>query len=239
MVTSQPRHLPIILISANTEWRAVQSLFPDECYHRSPYGEWFSSRLSKQNGEFTSDLLFFHGGWGKISAAASTQYVIQRWNPRVLINVGTCGGFQGMVERGTIILADKTIVYDIDERMGDYAAAITHYTCNIDLSWIKKSFPILVRKTLLVSADRDLRPDEIRHLHETHGAVAGDWESGAIAWVALKNNIPLLILRGVTDLVGTDKGEAYGLPEVYHLATEEIIPQLVLSLPGWLDCMEF
>ena len=231
-------HQIIIIISSNAEWRAIRGLFSDEICQRTPYGEWFMGKLRKKNGDLASDLLFFHGGWGKIAAAASTQYAIDRWKPKVLINLGTCGGFMGKVERGIIILADKTLIYDIDERMGDFDAAIAHYTCNIDLSWIGKSYPIPVLKTLLVSADRDLRPDEIERLFNQYEAIAGDWESGAIAWIAQKNDIPILILRGVTDLVSDEQGEAYGKPTLYHRASEQVIHQLVYSLPGWLDCLE-
>ncbi|RPI83169.1 MAG: hypothetical protein EHM41_16570 [Chloroflexi bacterium] len=45
---------------------------------------------------------------GKISAAASTQYIIDRWNPDLLINLGTCGGFEGCIERGAVVLVEKT-----------------------------------------------------------------------------------------------------------------------------------
>lgn len=31
------------------------------------------------------------GGWGKIDAAAAAQYGISRWQPSVVINLGTCG----------------------------------------------------------------------------------------------------------------------------------------------------
>ena len=39
--------------------------------------------------------------------------------------------------------------------------------------------------------------------------MALDWESGAIAWVAARNQTRCLILRGVTDLVGEAGDEAY------------------------------
>jgi nucleoside phosphorylase len=46
--------------------------------------------------------LFFQSGWGKIPAASSTQYVIDKCNPNLLINIGTCGDFKDCVEHGTI-----------------------------------------------------------------------------------------------------------------------------------------
>ncbi|HXV98482.1 MAG TPA: hypothetical protein VEC93_08665, partial [Anaerolineae bacterium] len=81
----------VVIISANIEWRAIQALFPKVELQSSPLGQWFIVEL--QVGEYTEPVLFFHGGWGKIAAAASAQYVIDRWSPALLVNLGTCGGF--------------------------------------------------------------------------------------------------------------------------------------------------
>ncbi len=80
---------------------------------------------------------YFHGGWGKISAAATTQYVIDHFQPDLLVNLGTCGGFEGRIARGTIILVTKTIVYDIIEQMSEPEEAIAHYSTELDLSWLR------------------------------------------------------------------------------------------------------
>jgi nucleoside phosphorylase len=50
-----------------------------------------------------------------------------------------------------------------------------------------------------VSADRDLIIGEVERLKTEYGAIAGDWESGAIAWVAARNRTRCLILRAVSD----------------------------------------
>lgn len=177
--------------------------------------------------------LFFQGGWGKIAAAASTQYVIDRWQPRLLINLGTCGGFEGRIEQGAILLVEKTLVYDITEQMGDAQQAIDHYTSEIDLSWLRPPYPLRVQRSLLVSGDRDLLVEDPPRLAQRYGAVAGDWESGAIAWTAKRNHTPLLILRGVTDLVGSTGSEAYGDLALFERAAERILNQLIAALPGW------
>jgi adenosylhomocysteine nucleosidase len=199
---------------------------------QSPFGEWFSTTLPDQGVD--ESILFFHGGWGKIAAAASTQYVIDRWSPAVLINLGTCGGFEGGVERGTIILAERTLVYDIVEQMGDPDEHIAHYATELDLDWLGDGAPRPVRRALLVSADRDLLAEDVPALQARYGAIAGDWESGAIAWVAARNGVRCLILRGVTDLVGSSGGEAYGNLALYEKQTGEVIGSLLDSLPAWI-----
>ncbi len=222
-----------VLISALTEWRYVCAWAPHPTLAPSPYGEWFVNLL--RVGERCEPVLFLHGGWGKIDAAASTQYVIDRWAPKLIVNLGTCGGFQGMAQRGDIVLAERTLIYDIVEQMGDPDEALAHYTTDLDLSWLSEPYPQAVRQTLLISADRDLIAEEIPALRDRFGAVAGDWESGAIAHVATKNGVRCLILRGVTDLVGPQGGEAYdGTLSLFSERTAHVMTQLLEALPNWL-----
>jgi len=226
----------VVIISANTEWQSVRQLVPEAKIERSPSGEFFRITIEIENGE--RSLILCHGGWGKISAAASTQYAIDRWNPRLLVNLGTCGGFEGEIERGAIILVDRTIVYDIYEQMGDNEAHLAHYTTALDLAWLKQPYPEEIQRGLLVSADRDLRPEDIGDLKRRYGAMAGDWESGAIAFVAKRNDVPCLILRGVSDLVNPTGGEAYGDIELFAEAAKEILDRLLDSLPAWIEKAE-
>jgi len=239
----------VIIISANSEWCAVKELYPNLEVQHYPFGEFADLTFEPLagSGQWLRSATLIHGGWGKISAAATAQYAIDHFQPDLLINLGTCGGFVGRIEAGTIILVQRTLVYDIIEQMGDGDEAIEHYSTEIDLSWIDdgrcivdrvdNSRPKIVRG-LLVSADRDIIVEDIPMLIEKFGAVAADWESGAIAWVAKQNNTRLLIFRGVTDLVGSDGGEAYGKIEIFHERTKIVMRELFQQLPAWLDGVE-
>lgn len=228
----------VLLVSANAEWRVVKRLYPELGLHRSPFGEFAGLEVGNWN------LTLFHGGWGKISAAATAQYAIDHFHPDLLVNLGTCGGFAGRIETGALILVERTLVYDIIEQMGDSDEAIAHYETTLDLSWLgehepwttKDAQPSVVRG-LLVSADRDILVQDIPMLIQKYNAVAADWESGAIAWVAQRNNVRCLILRGVTDLVGADGGEAYGSMELFEQRTQAVMSELIRQLPGWLSAV--
>jgi adenosylhomocysteine nucleosidase len=220
----------VVIISANAEWRVVKELYPNLELHQSPFGEYADLMLGSQ------PVTFFHGGWGKISAAATAQYVIDHFQPDLLVNLGTCGGFAGRIETGAVILVERTLVYDILEQMGDGAEAIAHYATDIDLSWMVDP-PRSALRGLLVSADRDIVVEDIPMLIEKYGAIAADWESGAIAWVAKQNGTRLLILRAVSDLVGGDGGEAYGNLDLFHQRTKTVMKDLFEQLPDWISTM--
>jgi adenosylhomocysteine nucleosidase len=78
-------------------------------------------------------VLFFHGGWGKVAAAASTQYVIDCFKPQYLINLGTCGGIEGRIARFDVVAAERTIIYDIHESMGNSEEANAYYATDLNV----------------------------------------------------------------------------------------------------------
>lgn len=222
----------LILISAHSEWQVVKSYYQPAKVQSSPFGEWFDHEIDERR------LVFLQGGWGKISAAASAQYAIDRWKPELVINLGTCGGLDGRVSKGEVLLAGQTLVYDIIEQMSDPDEAIKAYSVDLDLSWLCHPYPLNVRQVRMLSADRDILAGDIVSLINRYDAVAADWESGAIAWVASRNHVRCLILRGVSDLVGVDGGEAYGNHSVFKAGTNQVMTCLLKSLPGWLACSQ-
>ena len=227
----------VVLVSADTEWRAVRQLLPNKAIEQTAYGECFRHDLVLNDKE--RKIRVMHGGWGKIAAGASTQYAIDHWKPKLLVNLGTCGGFTGEIKRGEIVLAERTLVYDIYEQMGEPDSHIDHYTTHIDLSWLEGPYPTQVRRGLLISGDRDLVPGEIGELKHKYGAIAGDWESGSIAFVANRNDMPLLILRGVSDLVSEQGGEAYGNEKLFEESANQIMETLLQIFPDWLSATSF
>jgi adenosylhomocysteine nucleosidase len=219
----------IVLISAIAEWEGVKLLFPDSQIEQSPFGESMNVTLG------SLDLKLFHSGWGKIASAAMMQYVLDHDSPDLVVNLGTCGGFEGVVDQGDVILVEKTFVYDIVELMGDLDIS-TYYAASLDLSWLAEPYPYTVRRGTIASADSDLPPAKIPFLI-SQGAIAADWESAALAWVAQKNQARLLILRGVSDMVSEEGGEAYDNIEIFNQRAKEVMKQLFDQLPGWLGAV--
>jgi adenosylhomocysteine nucleosidase len=197
----------------------------------TPWGETFERDIAGER------VVLFHGGWGKVAAAGSAQYAIDRWHPRYVVNLGTAGGFAGAIERHAVVLVDRTVIYDIKEAMGDSAEAIADYSTPIDLAWLAPPYPSAVTKTLLVSGDRDLVPAEIGELAAKYKAVAGDWETGAIAYTCARNHQRVLILRGISDLVGATGGEAYGNMNTFEQGAAIVMKRLLDELPAWLARM--
>lgn len=220
----------VVIISAIAEWVGVKPLFPDSKIESFPYGECFTAKLAGR------EIQFFHSGWGKIASAGTMQYVIDHHAPDLIVNLGTCGGFDGVANQGDVILVDQTIIYDIVELMGDLDIA-NYYASSLDVSWLANPLPHPARRALIASADSDLPPGKIPLL-KAKGAVAADWESAALAWVARKNDARLLILRAVSDIVNEQEGEAYDNIEIFNERAKEIMRMLIAQLPDWLNAVK-
>jgi adenosylhomocysteine nucleosidase len=215
----------LVIVSANAEWREVRKLFPDARMQSGPYGEFFRTKFDGRPS------VVVHGGWGKISAAASTQWAIEQFQPKLIFNLGTCSGIKGRIERFAIVSATKTVAYDILEQMGDPEAALAHYSTTLQPEKIKD--PKVIRAPML-SADRDLVVEDIPKIVNKFDAVAVDWESASIAWVASRYKKPIFIFRGVSDLVGPQGGEAYGNEDHFIHGTASVMRSLFEQLPSWL-----
>lgn len=219
-----------ILICADAEWQVLRGLYRNTPVSSCQGGEYLVARVSI-HGEHEA-VTFFHTGWGKIAAAAGAQYAIDRWAPSLLLNLGTCGGLPGAIQRESFLLVNRTIVGDIVDLIDDQANSLLSYATDIDLGWLGESFPQQVVQGAILSNDRDLSPSDLQQLHTKYGAVAADWESGAIAYVCHKNKMRCLILRGVSDLVG----EAYeGRGAIYTTGARVIITEMINQLPAWLS----
>jgi adenosylhomocysteine nucleosidase len=231
MPSSEPKPVNIVVvIAADAEWRVTLDFFNPPRVQTSPFGEFFVLTVG------THEVLLFQCSWGKVAAAAGTQYAIDRWHPEFILNIGTCGGFAGEIEKGEIILARETIIYDIHERMGDPRPALDHYHKIIDHDYLCMPLPQKVRIARLVSADQDIDPAQIPSLRDEYHAVAADWESGAIVWTAKRNATRVLVLRAVSDLVSQEEGEIYDSDKFADAAREAMLPMLK-ALPNWVRCI--
>jgi adenosylhomocysteine nucleosidase len=214
----------VAMISANAEWKVVVAQLPSTPVHDTPFGDWLVHRMGGR------DVVFFHGGYGKVAAAGSTQYAIDRWHPALIVNLGTCGGLGSERKVGDIVLVDKTIIYDLIEQMGDAAETIADYSTQLDTSpWPARLRPRVVIGPI-ASADRDVIPADAAGLVSRFHVSVADWESGAIAWVASHNHTPVIILRGVTDLVDATGDATYGDPQAWVRETATVMAALIALL---------
>ncbi len=222
----------VILITAEAEWKVTMGFYGVTNPESGPYASFRNTILVSGR---TQPVVFVYSGSGKIAAAAASQFAVDHWCPSLLVNVGTCGGFDGDVAEGEVILAEQTAVYDICEQSGGQQIMEVRFTTNLKLPWQNPPYPLNAKPGVIVSADRDLVPVEIQSLREKFGAVAADWESAAVAHVVRTiNNIECLIVRACSYIVGNAGSTIYGSSIAFELQVSKVMPPLLETLPEWL-----
>ncbi len=147
-------------------------------------------------------LVIAISGIGKVSAALTTQMVINKFSPDAILNFGTTGGMNKSVEILKYYAVDKCCQFDFDLReldgvplgyIQEYKTA--YFKANTD----KLSFlPV----SSLATADRFTNDEnDIKSINDI-GCSLRDMEGAAIAQVCTSNDIPVYIIKGISDVYG-------------------------------------
>ena len=143
-------------------------------------------------------------GIGKVSAALTTQLLIDKYSPDFILNFGTCGGTNSSVKVLNYYIINKCCQYDFDLRELD----------GVPLGYIQEYksqyfYPTtdgigFLEKTALASADKFTNHDEdVKVINDEVMCSICDMEGGAIAQVCTSNDIPLYMIKGITDVHGS------------------------------------
>ena len=148
------------------------------------------------------EVIIAISGIGKVSAALTTQLLIDKYNPKFIFNFGTCGGMNNSVEILNYYLIDKCCQFDFDLRELD----------GVPLGYIQEYNTVyfdtytngldFLKTSRVASADRFnnniIDIDAINQI----GCSLRDMEAGAIAQVCTSNNVPLVMVKGISDVYG-------------------------------------
>jgi len=217
-----------IQICSGREWRATKTIFNIQAtdIKKQALGEYFQIKIKNQ------DCMVFHSGPTKTRAAAACQHAIDKWNPDVVVVLGTCGGVAPNLQVFDVVLARKTVQYDCLDFM-DEAKSVFYppMAADLDISWIKDTRGAFTVGTI-GTADRDLDFETAKKLRKEN-ILTVDWESGAISKICEINNKKCLILRGITDKpVAQHKTDREQQTTDYKQNTFHVMEKLFALLPG-------
>lgn len=142
-------------------------------------------------------------GIGKVSAALTTQLLIDNYNLDFILNYGTCGGTNDNVKITNYYVVDKCCQYDFD--LTDLDPVPIGYIQEYDTVFFQTHTNGInfLDKTSLASADRFTHKlTDIQTINDM-GCSICDMEGGAIAQVCCSNSMPLVLIKGITDVYGS------------------------------------
>lgn len=146
-------------------------------------------------------------GVGKVNAAFTATKVIMKYNPKMIINIGSAGGMQEGQKVGDIVLADQLQYHDFDigpetvedERFIFYANEELNNQLKDVLEASKQPF----HRGLMVSGDQFIIKTNpaFKNIQEKFPtAHCTEMEATAIAHVCSRFQVPFIVMRALSDV---------------------------------------
>lgn len=180
---------------------------------------------------FGKPVVLIISGIGKVNAAFSAQLIADNYPLNYFFNFGSVGGIDGKVDVLHYYAVDKCCQYDFDLSALD--GVPVGYIQDYDTVYF---YPERDKTAFLPSAGLATSDRFTEKLSDISTVAAldcaiFDMEGGAIAQVAKSNNIPLYIVKGVTDTHGSgcDKNTFYENLKTVCNGFAEIIERAIKS----------
>lgn len=167
------------------------------------------------------EVVLLKSGIGKENAAMGTTLLIEKFQPDVIINTGSAGGFHNDLNVGDVVISSQVRHNDVDVTIfgyeyGQVPRMPAFYTPDEKLvSYAKKSAEkiggIQVAHGLIASGDSFMSdPDRVEYIRtKLPDLYAAEMEAAAVAQVAHQFEVPFVIIRSLSDIAGKDSNISF------------------------------
>jgi adenosylhomocysteine nucleosidase len=190
------------------------------------------------------ELVFILCGIGKVNAALHTQFIIDKFTPNYVINVGVAGGLTHELNFGDVVIASDLVEHDMDvtafgiplgqiPRMDVFAFNCSEHLLELARNIDHLGFKVQIGR--ICSGDQFIE-DKVKadKIKSTFDAVACEMEGAAVAHVCHVNKVPFLVVRALSDKAGTDDKAAIHsfdeLKDMVAVRSSQIVKQLLLKV---------
>lgn len=211
-----------------------------ESFNAMPDGE-TGAYLARLSGH---DIIATVSGIGKVNSAVSTQRIIDKYSPDIVINVGVAGGLDRSLSVLDMVIAEDAMYHDF------YPLSLLEEDANIGTSVFhsdEKLVELAVRATeklkgegkiksfkkgRVVSGDSFVEDDEkSRYLREELSGTCVEMEGAAISQTALLNGLPFLVIRCISDFADNNAGMSYdSFSEIAARQAGEVLEEIIKTL---------
>lgn len=172
------------------------------------------------NSEYTEgtykgkDVILLKSGIGKVNAAMSTTILLEKYQPDVVINTGSAGGYDENLDVGAIVISDEVRHHDVDAtifgyEMGQVPQMPAGFKADAHLMEVAEQAVAEVGEHqsatgLITTGDSfmndPVRVETVRSYFPTMKAV--EMEAAAVAQVCYQFATPFVVIRALSDIAG-------------------------------------
>ena len=149
------------------------------------------------------------GGMGLVNASATTQHLIDAYGPGAVIFSGIAGNLNPALHVNDVVLGRTLRYLDTDMRLvGQWKPGTSEYHSDPDLLSLADAVlsdrGVTHIAGVIASGNRFVDTDELRgEARRQTSADAVEMEGAAVAHVAARNDVPVLVIRGLSDNADT------------------------------------
>lgn len=195
-----------VIVTSKIEWEALLKVYEidKELTNSYIYGEYYKTNI------YNKEVLLFRSIGRKAMSSAAVQYMIDKFNLKKVIFIGTATLVADYLDYGDIIIPDRVSEYDLSireiEPLIKESSIIKLDKVNVSMKYFDG---------LLGTSDKPLiTKRDYLEVKETE-MVASDTEAAAIARVCKLNNIEIIIIKGISDRI-SEEGNFDEQTEVYE-----------------------
>lgn len=162
---------------------------------------------------FNKQVVLVKSGIGKVNAALATTLLHEKYDPDIIINTGSAGGYSDSLNVGDVVVSKNVVHHDVDARAFDYVygqvpGMPAFYEADPNL--IKLTKQVLEKLNishatgLIGSGDSFMDdPDNIQYiLKQFPNLIAVEMEAAAVAQICFQYETPFIIIRALSDIAG-------------------------------------
>ncbi|UUM31049.1 5'-methylthioadenosine/S-adenosylhomocysteine nucleosidase [Vibrio japonicus] len=176
------------------------------------------------------DVVLLQSGIGKVAAAIGTTILLDEYQPDVVINTGSAGGFDSSLTLGDVVISTEVRHHDADVtafgyEMGQMAQQPAAFLAdeklmNIAEQALEKMDDKHAVRGLICTGDAFVCTAERQAFIRTHfpSVIAVEMEASAIAQTCHQFNVPFVVVRAISDVA--DKESPMSFEEFLPLAAK-------------------
>lgn len=149
------------------------------------------------------DVIVVKCNVGKVNSSRVCQILIDKFNPNLVINVGTAGSIDNKLDIGDVVVANRLYQYDFDvtpfgRKIGEIENIGEYIEVDNKLLNLFDGLDVVVGG--IASGDKFVvNNEEKENIKNVFNALCIEMEGASIAQVCYLDKVPFLIIRSITD----------------------------------------